>query len=123
MVFYTDYCPFYYDDEKNIIYNQIMDSPTYQGIELAEFVGYMGKRVIEDSYISTRNLINNYVQTKSLKDTGKEILSNFLKKSIIETGFSEKYIDNINVFVKIDNEEKEEKLNEKKQKTTRRTKK
>ena len=23
MVFYTDYCPFYYDDEKNIIYNQI----------------------------------------------------------------------------------------------------
>jgi len=83
MVFYTDYCPFYYDDEKNIIYNQIMDSPTYQGIELAEFVGYMGKRVIEDSYISTRNLINNYVQTKSLKDTG----------------FSEKYIDNINVFV------------------------
>ena len=50
MVFYTDYCPFYYDDEKNIIYNQIMDSPTYQGIELAEFVGYMGKRVIEDSY-------------------------------------------------------------------------
>ncbi len=44
MVFYTDYCPFYYDDEKNIIYNQIMDSPTYQGIELAEFVGYMGKK-------------------------------------------------------------------------------
>ena len=97
MVFYTDYCPFYYDDEKNIIYNQIMDSPTYQGIELAEFVGYMGKRVIEDSYISTRNLINNYVQTKSLKDTDKEILANFLKKSIIETGFSEKYIDNIKV--------------------------
>ena len=70
--------------KENIIYNQIMDSPTYQGIELAEFVGYMGKRVIEDSYISTRNLINNYVQTKSLKDTDKEILANFLKKSIIE---------------------------------------
>lgn len=76
-----------------------MDSPTYQGIELAEFVGYMGKRIIEDSYISTRNLINNYVQTKNLKDTDKEILANFLKKSIIETGFTEKYIDNINVFV------------------------
>ena len=99
MVFYTDYCPFYYDDEKNVIYNEIMDSPTYQGIELAEFVGYMGKRIIEDSYISTRNLINNYVQTKNLKDTDKEILANFLKKSIIETGFTEKYIDNINVFV------------------------
>ena len=78
MVFYTDYCPFYYDDEKNVIYNEIMDSPTYQGIELAEFVGYMGKRII---------------------DTDKEILANFLKKSIIETGFTEKYIDNINVFV------------------------
>ena len=110
MVFYTDYCPFYYDDEKNIIYNQIMDSPTYQGIELAEFVGYMGKRVIEDSYISTRNLINNYGPPKSKgekvghveatdSERGKEILANFLKKSIIETGFSEKYIDNINVFV------------------------
>ena len=59
----------------------------------------MGKRIIEDSYISTRNLINNYVQTKNLKDTDKEILANFLKKSIIETGFTEKYIDNINVFV------------------------
>ena len=99
MVFCTDYCPFYYDDDKNVIYNQIMDSPTYQGIELAEFVGYMGKRVIEEAYIDTRNLINNYVQTKNLKDADKEILANFLKKSIIETGFAEKYIDNINVFV------------------------
>ncbi len=63
-------------------------------------MGIWEKRVIEDSYISTRNLINNYVQTKSLKDTDKEILANFFeKKSIIETGFSEKYIDNINVFV------------------------
>ena len=54
-----------------------MDSPTYQGIELAEFVGYMGKRVIEDSYISTRNLINK------LKKEG--VPSNKIIEIIIDT--------------------------------------
>ena len=29
----------------------------------------------------------------------EKIMLSFLKKSIIETGFTEKYIDNINVFV------------------------
>lgn len=99
MVFYTDYCPFYYDDEEKITYNEIIDSPTYQGVMLANFVDYMKNRVIEESFISTRRLINNFVALKQMDKENKEILSNFLKKSIIQTGFVDKYIDNISVYV------------------------
>lgn len=99
MVFYTDYCPFYYDDEARMTYNEIIDSPTYQGVMLASFIDYMINRVNEESYISTRMLINNFVEPKQMNRENKEILSNFLKKSIIQTGFVDKYIDNISIYV------------------------
>lgn len=99
MVFYTDFCPFYYDDEESIEYNDITDSPTYQGIMLVEFIDYMQKRIFEESYISTRNLINDFTEGKQGDSETKSKLSNFLKKSIIQTGFVDKYIENINVYV------------------------
>lgn len=98
MVFYTDYCPFYYEEE-NMLYNDIMDSPSYQGIMLESFIDYMQKMINEESIISTRILIDNFVQEKQMNNRNKEILNNFLKKSIIQTGFVDKYIDNISVYI------------------------
>lgn len=99
MVFYTDYCPFYYDDKPSIKYNEILDSPTYQAIMLVNFIDYMQNRVFQESYISTRNLINGFVETLQMNNENKEILANFLKRNIIKTGFVDKYIDNVSVYV------------------------
>lgn len=99
LVFYTDFCPFYYDEEESITYNDITDNPTYQAIMLSEFVDYMQKRIFEETYISSRELINNFTNQKQINEENKSKLSNFLKKSIIQTGFVDKYIDNVNVYV------------------------
>lgn len=100
MVFYTDYCPFYYDDEdKDLIYCKISDSPTYQSNILKDFTNYIQKRIYEESYISIRNLLEHFTEEKQGKNESKEKLYNFLKKSIIQTEFVDKYIDNISVYV------------------------
>lgn len=99
IVFYTDYCPFYYKDEENMTYNSITDSPSYQGIMLESFIDYMQKRINEESILSTRILINDFVQEKQMNNRNKKILNNFLKKSIIQTGFVDKHIDNISVYI------------------------
>lgn len=99
IVFYTDYCPFYYDDKPSLKYNELLDSPTYQAIMLVHFIDYIKNRVIQESCISTRNLIKDFTESSQMSSENKEVLSNFLKKSIIQTGFIEKYIDNISVYV------------------------
>lgn len=109
MVFYTDFCPFYYDEQESMTYNDITDSPTYQGILLAEFIDYIQKRVFEESYISTRTLINDFTEEKQTDKETKSKLSNFLKKSIVQTGFVNKYIENISVYVTPENNKELEK--------------
>jgi hypothetical protein len=99
MVFYTDYCPFYYDEEESNMYNQIEDNPKYQSKILEEFVDYIHKRVMEDSYISTKTLINHFVDIKTNDKEYSYLLSNFLKKNIIQTGFVEKNISGVTVCV------------------------
>ena len=99
MVFYTDYCPFYYEDNMGIEYNDFLSSPSIQGIVLENFIEYIQSRILEESYISTRLLINDFTAKEQSNSKNKEILSNFLKKSIIETGFADKYIDNITIYV------------------------
>lgn len=99
MVFYTDYCPFYYDDKPSLKYNELLDSPTYQAVMLVHFIDYIQNRAIQESFISTRTLINDFTESSQMNNENKEVLSNFLKKSIIQTGFADKYIDNISVYV------------------------
>ena len=99
MVFFTDYCPFYYEDKENMTYNGITDSPSYQGIMLESFIDYMQKRINEESILSTRTLINDFIQEKQMNNKNKKELNNFLKKSIIQTGFVDKHIDNISVYI------------------------
>lgn len=99
MIFYTDFCPFYYDDQESITYNDITDSPTYQAIILTEFIDHMKNFTFEEGYASTRILINNFTDKRQIDEETKDKMANFLKKSIIQTGFVEKYIENITVYV------------------------
>lgn len=103
IVFYSDYCPFYYENRINIKYDEILDNPTYQGVTLVNFVNYVKDNIEKNAYTNIRNLINNFTQTMQIKDNNKEVVSNFLKKSIIQTGFVEKYLDHINVYVTKEN--------------------
>lgn len=109
IVFYTDFCPFYYDKKDSMAYSDIIDSPTYQEIILVEFLDYIQERINEESCISTRRLINEFISDRPLTNENKSQLSNFLKKNIIRTGFADKYIDNINVYVTTQNNKELEK--------------
>ena len=109
MIFYTDFCPFYYDDQESIKYNDITDSPTYQAIILTEFIDYLQKCTFEQGYVSTRILINDFADRKQVDEETKDKLSNFLKKSIIQTGFVDKYLENISVYVTLTNNKELEK--------------
>lgn len=100
MVFYLDYCPFYFEDEEDLQYSKITDSPTYQGVILKEFSNYIDSIVNENGCMSTRNLINNFVQTKDINENDKSKLINLLKKNIVEIGFADKYAeDNMEIYV------------------------
>lgn len=41
----------------------------------------------------------HFIQEKQMNNKNKKELNNFLKKSIIQTGFVDKHIDNISVYV------------------------
>ena len=99
LLFYTEYCPFYYEDDSNLEYNDFSISPSIQGIMLEKFIDYLQSHITEESYISTRILINDFIEKEEINKRNKGILSNFLKRSIIETGFANKYIDNISIYV------------------------
>ena len=109
IVFYTDFCHIYYDKKDSMAYSDIIDSPTYQEIILVEFLDYIQERINEESCISTRRLINEFISDRPLTNENKSQLSNFLKKNIIRTGFADKYIDNINVYVTTQNNKELEK--------------
>lgn len=103
IILYGDYCPFYYEDRVNIKYDEILDNPTYQGITLVNFINYVKENIERDDFINIRNLINHFTQAMQIKDNNKKVISNFLKKSVIQTGFVEKYLDHINVYVTKEN--------------------
>ena len=76
---------------------------------LEDFIDYTNKQLFAEGYISTRTVINDFVQKKQIDADDREVLSNFLKKSIIETGFVDKYIDNISVYITLKNKKDLEK--------------
>ena len=98
MVFNSEFCPFYYDN--------IWESPMYRSstqsikaIILRDFVNYLRRCIDKETFISTVKLIKDFTNQKLINEKEKWLLFNFLKKSIIKTGFVNKYLDNINVYV------------------------
>lgn len=101
MIFYTDFCPYYYEEEESNIYNNIIDTNHQKARVLEEFAYYYTcNYLLEDnSYISVRNLINRFINRKESFKRYEDEISNFLKKSVIESGFVDRHLDNIDVYV------------------------
>ena len=100
MVFYTSYCPYFYDE---------VDIDSKEEIEiLSDFYYYCSSRVYNDGYVSVRALINNFIEEKIDK---KDDIYNVLKKNIVEKRFIDKYIENNNeTFVTLKNKKEFETL-------------
>lgn len=108
MVFYTDYCPYYYEeDEDNLVNNKIINKKI-----LENFASYYALHCLyDDPYISTRRLIYNFIDyTDRTNNVYNLKVANMLKKCIIESGFMEKYMENTEVFITPKNYKEFEKL-------------
>lgn len=85
MVFYTSYCPYFYDEVD-------IDAKEQSEI-LSDFYYYCSSKVYENGGVSIRALINCFVEEKLDQ---KDDAYNILKKNIVETGFIDKYIESNN---------------------------
>ena len=82
MVFYTDFCPYYFDLDKIIESNYIID-PFETIAILKEFSGYyIEKCLFDNPYISIRNLINQYVEEQTDNLEKREVMSSIIKMKI-----------------------------------------
>ena len=104
MVFYTSYCPYYYDEID-------IDKKEESKI-LSDFYYYCSSRVYQDGYITIRSLIDDF--TKRVVPNEREerdTMGYVLKKNIVETGFIDKYIQSDNeTFITLDNKKEFEAL-------------
>ena len=101
MVFYTDFCPYYFDLDKIIESNYIID-PFETIAILKEFGGYyIEKCLFDNPYISIRNLINQYVEEQTDNLEKREVMSNIIKIKIKinESDFIRENIDGIEVYI------------------------
>lgn len=100
MVFYTDFCPFYYDEEddkENIAFYH----NTVKGKIIENFIDYYrNNHLFGDPYVSTRRLIDEYIENTDFTNKNlKSKLSNMLKTYIIKSGFIDKNIENTEAYV------------------------
>ena len=104
IVFYTDYCLYYYDNVDEI------DLENKKNI-LSDFYYHCNSKVLEDGYITTRMLIESFCKAYTIDDDYKDKLNNILKEAIVETGFIDKYIEKDgNCFVTLNNKKEFENL-------------
>lgn len=102
MVFWTDYCPGYYDEYEL--------SPKVESKVLRKFIDLL-INIKENSIFkystSTREIINNLLSRNNfiikLSEEEKEAANNMLKKFISETNFYNKYLDKDKVIITKDN--------------------
>lgn len=100
MVFYTDYCPFYYDDGKFISENEYNYNVLIKKELLSEFSRYYAERCLfENPYISIRNLLNQFTEEKSVVQENRDAIKNIIKKVLNESNFMENNIDGIEIYI------------------------
>ena len=99
MVFYTDFCPYYYDMD-NILENNYLIDP-FAEIEMLKEFGdyYIEKCLFDNPYISIRNLINQFVEEQTDNKEKREVMSNIIKMKINESDFIRDNIDGIEVYI------------------------
>lgn len=99
MVFYTDFCPYYYDMDMILENNYLIDP--FAEIEMLKEFGdyYIEKCLFNNPYISMRNLINQFVDEQTDNQEKREVMSNIIKMKINESDFIRDNIDGIEVYI------------------------
>ena len=93
MIFYTEYCPYYYDIDE-IKENSYYIDKFSQIDMLKEFSGYyIEKCLFNNPYISIRHLINQFVGEQTNDKEQRKLMYNIIKKKINETNFISNNID------------------------------
>lgn len=105
MVFWTSYCPYYYDEIEDI-------TPKEEIKILDDFNYYCHNKILNESYSSVREVINGFVDRIDInKQEQRDITYNILKKNIAESGFIDKYIENNSeTFITLQNKNEFEKI-------------
>lgn len=99
MVFYTDFCPYYYDMDKILENNYLIDP--FAEIEMLKEFGdyYIEKCLFNNPYISMRNLINEFVEGQTDNQEKREVMANIIKMKVNESDFIRDNIDGIEVYI------------------------
>lgn len=93
MIFYTEYCPYYYDIDE-IKENSYYIDKSSQIDMLKEFSGYyIEKCLFNNPYISIRHLINQFVGEQTNDKEQRKLMYNIIKMKINETNFISNNID------------------------------
>ena len=99
MVFYTDFCPYYYDIDKILENNYLID-PFAEIEMLKEFCDYyIEKCLFNNPYVSIRNLINQFIEEQTDNQEKREVMSNIIKMKINGSDFIRDNIDGIEVYI------------------------
>lgn len=99
MVFYTDFCPYYYD--KEILSDSYYDTDSEIKKDILRgVIDYYYKNCLWDNpYITTRDLFNRFAESQSLIGERREEIVNTLKKALNENHFVENNIEGIEVYI------------------------
>lgn len=111
MVFYTDYCPFYYDEDEMIEENKYNYDPKLKRELLEDFsYFYTENCLFNNPYISMRELLNQFANKQSLISEDRDAIKNIIKKILIESDFVQNNLDGVEVYVTPKNYKKLEKV-------------
>lgn len=102
MVFYTDFCPQYFDLEMLVSYGYFIEPlETLVKRDIFQRFGeyYAENCLFNNPYISIRNLINQFIEKETENEESKELISNILKFELNRRGFISENIDGVDVFV------------------------
>ena len=99
MVFYTDFCPYYYDMDMILDNNYLIDS--FSEIDMLKDFGdyYIEKCLFDNPYISIRNLINQFVEEQTDNQEKRKLMSNIIKMKVNESDFIIDNMDGIEVYI------------------------
>ena len=99
MVFYTDFCPYYYDLDM-ILENRCLNDPVAEINMLKNFgVYYIEKHLLNNAYINIRDLINQFVEEKTDDKEKRELMKNIIKMKLNEGEFLRDNMDGIDVYI------------------------
>lgn len=99
MVFYFDYCPYYYDTENIMEHRYLMDS--LEEIDmLHRFARYYERTyLIYNMYIRVMELVDRFAEEQTNNLDKINLIKDIIKMKLHEKGFLEKYIDGIEVYI------------------------